>query len=227
MALEDLALTFTDDDDEKLLYDSLAERNACVELKEGGTEIRVTEENKAEYIQLLVEHRVVGAIRPQITAFQNGLGVFVTAALQAKLRQCATPADLQLLMCGVHEIDVDDWQASAEYSGGFDASSRTVLWFWAAVRRMTNEERSALLLFCTGSARAPATGFAHLMGYAGQRQRFRLQRVEGSSERFPTASTCFNTIRLPDSYTDEAQLLGRLRRAMREAEGFDEGAVAV
>ena len=152
---------------------------------------------------------------------------FVTAALQAKLRQCATAADMQLLMCGVHEIDVDDWQASAEHSGGFDASSRTVRWFWAAVRRMTNEERTALLLFCTGSARAPATGFAHLMGYSGQQQRFRLQRVEGSSERLPTAATCFNTIRLPDSYTDEAQLLGRLRRAMREAEGFDEGAAAV
>jgi E3 ubiquitin-protein ligase HACE1 len=165
-ALEDLELTFTDqnDNDMKLLYDSLAERDACVELKEGGAEISVTEENKAEYIQLLVEHRVVGAIRPQITAFRNGLGGFVTAALQAKLRQCATAADMQLLMCGVQEIDVDDWQASAEYSGGFDASSRTVLWFWAAVRRMTNEERSALLLFCTGSARAPATGFAHLMG---------------------------------------------------------------
>ena len=105
-------------------------------------------------------------------------------------------------------------------------SSRTVLWFWAAVRRMTNEERSALLLFCTGSARAPATGFAHLVGYSGQQQRFRLQRVEMSSERFPAAATCFNTIRLPDSYTDEAQLLGRLQRAMREAKGFDEGAVA-
>jgi len=227
MALEDLGLTFTDDDDAKLLYESLAERIACVELKEGGAEISVTEENKAEYIQLLVEHRVVGAIRPQITAFQNGLGVFVTAALQAQLRQCATVADVQHLMCGLDEMDVDDWQASAEYSGGFDASSRTVRWFWAAVRRMTNEERSALLLFCTGSARAPATGFAHLVGYSGQQQHFRLQRVEGSSERFPTAATCFNTIRLPDSYTDEAQLLGRLRHAMREAEGFDEGAVAV
>ena len=32
--------------------------------------------------------------------------------------------------------------------------------------------------------------------------------------------------RVRDSYTDEAQLLERLRRAMREAEGFDEGAVA-
>jgi E3 ubiquitin-protein ligase HACE1 len=226
IVLEDLALTFTDDNDAKLLYDSLAERNACVELKAGGAEMSVTEENKVEYIQLLVEHRVVGAIRPQITAFRNGLGVFVTAALQAKLRQCTTAADMQLLMCGVQEIDVDDWQASADYSGGFDASSRTVLWFWAAVRRMTNEERSKLLLFCTGSARAPATGFAHLMGYSGRQQRFRLQRVEGSSERLPTASTCFNTIRLPGSYTDEAQLLGRLQRAMRESEGFDEGAVA-
>ena len=63
-------------------------------------------------------------------------------------------------------------------------------------------------------------------GYSGRQQRFRLQRIEGSSERFPTAATCFNTIRLPGSYKDEAQLLGRLRRALREAEGFDEGAVA-
>ena len=130
-------------------------------------------------------------------------------------------------MCGVHEIDTDDWQASAEYRGGFDASSRTVRWFWAAVRRMTNDERSALLLFCTGSARAPATGFAHLMGYSGQQQRFRLQRVQGDSERLPTASTCFNTIRMPDSYTSEAQLLEGLRRATCEAKGFEEGAVAV
>ena len=92
---------------------------------------------------------------------------------------------------------------------------------------MTNEERSALLLFCTGSARAPATGFANLMGYSGQQQHFQLQRVEGGCERLPTASTCFNTIRLPDSYASEAQLLERLRRAMCEAEGFDEGVVAV
>jgi hypothetical protein len=65
------------------------------------------------------------------------------------------------------------------------------------------------------------------MGYSGQPQRFRLQRVEGNSERLPTASTCFNTIRLPDSYTSEAMVLEWLQCAIREAEGFDEGAVAV
>ena len=147
----------------------------------------------------------------------------MTAELRATLRQCATVADLQLLICGV---DVDDWEASAEYAGGFDARSPTVRWFWSAVRCMINEERSSLLHFCTGSARVPATGFATLMGYSGQQQRFRLQRAEGCSERLPTALTCFNTLRLPDAYAGEAQLLERLRCAMREVQGFDEGAVA-
>ena len=38
-------------------------------------------------------------------------------------------------------------------------------------------QRAQLLQFCTGSARAPATGFAELMGYGGNQQRFCLQRV--------------------------------------------------
>ena len=99
-------------------------------------------------------------------------------------------------------------------------------WFWAVLRGMSNEDRSTVLHFCTGSARAPAAGFANLMGYAGQRQRFQLVCMEGGSEHLPTASTCFNTLRLPGTYSGEAQLLKRLRRAMREGGGFDEGAVA-
>ena len=84
-ALENLALTFAGDSKPALLYESLAERNACVELKKGGTEISATEENKAEYIQLLVEHRVV---EPQITAFRNGLGGLLTAACRGPSSPC-------------------------------------------------------------------------------------------------------------------------------------------
>ena len=231
------ALNFTNDSEPTLLYASCAERNACVELKEGGSEIIVTETNKAEYIQRLVEYRLVDAIKPQIAAFQNGLRVFVESSdhthsqwgedLWEKTCQCLTAEDMGLLVCGMDEIDFDDWKASTEYSGGFNARSPTVRWFWSVVRRMTNWERRALLRFCTGSARPPAAGFAHLMGYSGQQQRFRLQRVEGGSERLPTAATCFNTLRLPDNYTGKVQLLERLQRAMHEGGGFDEGAVAV
>ena len=76
------------------------------------------------------------------------------------------------MLCGVAEIDVDDWQSSTKYDGGYSAESDQVKWFWAEVRRMTSEDRGKLLHFCTGSARAPATGFANLTGYHGQQQRF-------------------------------------------------------
>jgi hypothetical protein len=121
-------------------------------------------------------------------------------------------------------------------------------------------QRAQLLQFCTGSARAPATGFAALMGYGGNQQRFTLQRVRPAAAepqhllsptcphpfapnpphprpnclrlqvpeeggRLPTASTCFNTLRLP-AYASEAALAERLRVALANSEGFDEHAVA-
>ena len=109
------------------------------------------------------------------------------------------------MMCGVREIDVADWEASTEYTGGFESAAPTVRHFWAAVHTMATAERNQLLVFCTGSARLPAAGFGALMGYGNQPPaRFRLQRVGGDTTRLPTASTCFNTLRLPDGYTGEA-----------------------
>ena len=107
-------------------------------------------------------------------------------------------------------MDLDDWKAHTEYTGGFLESSTLVRqargtaihtspcvdrketpgdsqvrWFWEAVQGMSNEERSKLLFFCTGSARPPASGFASLMGYAGKQQRFTMQRDDGDAGRLP------------------------------------------
>ena len=91
---------------------------------------------------------------------------------------------------------------------------------------MTPEVRSSLLHFCTGSTRAPAIGFASLMGYSGQQHRFTVRRAPGGEAGFlPTASTCFNTLKLPE-YASAAELRTKLRQAMAGARGFDEGAVA-
>ena len=83
-----------------------------------------------------------------------------------------------------------------------------------------------MLDFCTGSPQAPATGFANLMGYSGNQQRFRLELLAGGAERFPTAATCFNTLKMP-AYASEEQLRAKLLTAISSAQGFDEGAVAV
>jgi hypothetical protein len=50
-------------------------------------------------------------------------------------------------------------------------------------------------------------------------------QVEAEGGRLPTASTCFNTLRLP-AYASEAALGERLRAALANSEGFDERAVA-
>ena len=91
---------------------------------------------------------------------------------------------------------------------------------------MDAKERSKVLDFCTGSLQAPATGFANLMGYHGSQQLFCLELIAGGPDRFPTAATCFNTLKMP-RYTSEEQLRERLLVAVSSAQGFDEGAVAV
>ena len=93
------------------------------------------------------------------------------------------------------------------------------------MRAMAAEERAALLHFCTGSVRAPALGFASLMGYHGQQHRFTLQGLPfEDAGRLPTAATCFNTLRLPP-YPSAAVLREKLRLAVGASSGFDEEAV--
>ena len=105
-------------------------------------------------------------------------------------------------MCGVATIDLDDWRGATNYLGGIGASSQTVQWFWSVVSQMDPAQQASLLFFSTGSSRVPAGGFAALMGYSGQQQRFTLQAMPGTDEgsNLPTAATCFNTLRLPANY---------------------------
>ena len=134
-------LVFEDDsNDAAIVYESKEEQRPTTELKEGGAGLAVTQANKGEYLQLLAEHRLVGAIGPQVAAFRNGLGVFVDEDLRATVRACCSVADVQLLLCGVVEIDVDDWEASARYEGGYTAGSQEVRWFWRLVRAMDAEQ---------------------------------------------------------------------------------------
>ncbi|DBB00800.1 TPA: hypothetical protein ACH3X1_000730 [Trebouxia sp. C0004] len=60
-----LDLTFTEESD-------YFGKKELVELKPGGKDIRVTEENKREYVNLVARHRMTTAIKPQINSFLEG-----------------------------------------------------------------------------------------------------------------------------------------------------------
>ena len=69
----------------------------------------------------------------------------------------------QLMLCGMQEIDIDDWERNTIYRH-YTRSSRQIQWFWRMVREIDHEKRTRLLQFVTGTCRLPVGGFAELMG---------------------------------------------------------------
>jgi hypothetical protein len=63
--------------------------SSCAEPEGPALRAAVTEANKAEYLQLLVEHRLVGAIKEQIRAFRAGLAVFLTDEVRLPRLRCS------------------------------------------------------------------------------------------------------------------------------------------
>jgi hypothetical protein len=58
--------------------------------------------------QLFVHRRLFHAIKPQVDAVVEGLAVFVSDELRASLREFCTVGNIQLLISGVVELDVDE-----------------------------------------------------------------------------------------------------------------------
>lgn len=116
-----------------------------VELKPNGANIAVTEANKHEYIKLLCEHRLVGRVQQQVNAFNKGLHEIVKAdalsIFDEKELEVSPTAEQpgssrrltlqlpQLLIGGLSDIDVDDWQKHTDYRG-YAADDQVVQWFW-------------------------------------------------------------------------------------------------
>lgn len=98
--------------------------------------------------------------------------------------------ELELLISGLPDIDVDDWKNNSEYHN-YSASSSQIQWFWRAVRSFDKEERAKLLQFVTGTSKVPLNGFSQLEGMNGF-SRFNIHRDYGNKDRLPSSHTCFN-----------------------------------
>lgn len=184
-----------------------------IELKAGGKDIDVTNENKAEYIELLTDWRINKRTRDQMNAFNRGL----FEVIPRHLIQIFDDRELELLIGGISEIDIDDWYKYTDYRT-YTSSDDQVKWFWKCVREeFDNEKRARLLQFATGTSRVPVNGFKDLQGSDGPRH-FCLERIEGA-EMLPKSHTCFNRIDLP-MYKNYQTLVSKLTMAIEETIGF-------
>ncbi|RUP50996.1 LOW QUALITY PROTEIN: hypothetical protein BC936DRAFT_136672 [Jimgerdemannia flammicorona] len=96
-----------------------------VDLKDGGRDIIVTEDNKKEYVDLITEWRISRRIEEQFKAFKEGFNQLIPQDLVNVFDE----RELELLIGGIAEIDVDDWKKHTDYRG-YTEQDDVVQWFW-------------------------------------------------------------------------------------------------
>ncbi|OXG90376.1 E3 ubiquitin-protein ligase NEDD4 [Cryptococcus neoformans A2-102-5] len=183
-----------------------------VDLMPGGRDVEVTEDNKKDYVDLVTEYRISKRVSEQFQAFMSGFNELIPQ----ELINVFDERELELLIGGMSEIDVDDWQKHTDYRG-YNPSDEVVEWFWKIVKNWPAEKKSRLLQFTTGTSRIPVNGFKDLQGSDGPR-RFTIEKA-GEVTQLPKSHTCFNRIDLP-AYKSYEALEQKLTIAVEETVGF-------
>ncbi|KAK3827356.1 MAG: hypothetical protein J3R72DRAFT_457018 [Linnemannia gamsii] len=153
-----------------------------IDLKEGGQDIVVTEENKKEYVDLMTEWRITRRVEEQFKAFAEGFHQLIPQELVTVFDE----RELELLMGGLSEIDCDDWKKHTDYRG-YTEQDEVVQWFWKCIRSWDSEKKARLLQFTTGTSRIPVNGFKDLQGSDGPR-RFTIEK-SGEIGQLPKSHT--------------------------------------
>ncbi|KAJ1985331.1 hypothetical protein H4R33_004087 [Dimargaris cristalligena] len=183
-----------------------------VDLKPDGRNLAVTEANKREYVELITNWKIRARIEDQLEAFLEGFYQLIPKDLIVVFDE----RELELLIGGIADIDLDDWKKHTDYRG-YTESDPIVQWFWRCVKTWDSETQIRLLQFTTGTSRIPVNGFKDLQGSDGPR-RFTIEK-SGEISQLPKSHTCFNRIDLPP-YPDYETLVKKLTWAVEETVGF-------
>lgn len=141
--------------------------------------------------------------------------------------------ELELLIGGIADIDVEDWKKHTDYRG-YQEQDEVIQNFWKIVRTWDAEQKSRLLQFTTGTSRIPVNGFKDLQGSDGPR-RFTVEK-SGDPSALPKSHTwyvsseprrctqanlffSFNRLDLPPYKTHET-LEHKMSIAVEETLGF-------
>uniref|UniRef100_A0A8I5TSF0 E3 ubiquitin-protein ligase n=1 Tax=Pongo abelii TaxID=9601 RepID=A0A8I5TSF0_PONAB len=166
-----------------------------VDLKPNGSEIMVTNENKREYIDLVIQWRFVNRVQKQMNAFLEGF----TELLPIDLIKIFDENELEVCIINIILCKVDFFNyLSLFYNSMCHGSHGGIMTFW--------------------TSRVPMNGFAELYGSNGP-QLFTIEQW-GSPEKLPRAHTCFNRLDLPPYETFE-DLREKLLMAVENAQGFE------
>ncbi|CAM9672779.1 unnamed protein product [Choristocarpus tenellus] len=181
-----------------------------VELWPGGSNVAVTWDNRYKYAEQAEAYRL-----RECTSMVKYIREGMASVVPVMVLGLFTWEEVETMVCGKPEVDIDLLEAVTEYSGCRKEQPHIAL-FWQALRAFNAEERSMFLKFTWGSrARLPlsADGFS---------QRFKLHSFgkKPAENYYPVAHTCFFSLELP-AYSSLTMMMEKLRYAIYNCQAID------
>lgn len=84
-----------------------------------------------EYLERIVRWRLERGVSEQTESLVRGFYEVV----DPRLVSVFDAQELELVMAGTAEIDLNDWRQNTEYRGGYHDQHPVVVWFWQAIER--------------------------------------------------------------------------------------------
>jgi ubiquitin-protein ligase E3 C len=196
--VEDLVLSFQ-------YHDGLTKK--LINLKPGGEKIRVTRENKAEYVNLLINYKVNRSMERQTRNIRKGL----KSVINDNWIRMFNYAEFNYLLSGTGKIDVGDWMKHARVQGNND---QLISDFWNIVYEFEEEDKSLLLKFVTSCERPSFLGFKDLQ------PPFTIRVLQPDDNQLPASHTCSNVLDLP-AYSNKKVMRDKLLYAIKSGAGFE------
>jgi len=186
-----------------------------VELIPQGNKVPVTFENSLKYAQLLEDYRLHEFSR-QVGALCRGLASIVPF----NFFSIFTAKQLEILITGNPDIDIDLLREKTEYRGSVTPNDRHIKLFWQVMKNFSQEDRKRFLQFVWGRNRLPSNsvGFGRELFKISDHSQAIFSR---DPDRYlPISHTCFFAFELP-RYTTEHVMREKILYAINNCTTVD------
>ncbi|XP_031558665.1 probable E3 ubiquitin-protein ligase HERC4 isoform X2 [Actinia tenebrosa] len=208
-------LDYHDDDVEDtfgLDFQVVREKYGAVEkidLIPNGSEVKVTAENREQYVDAYIDYNLNKSVHKQFEAFSMGFH----RVCGGRVLDFFHPQELMEMVVGCQEYDFKIFEKVAEYKGEYYDRHLVIMNFWDVFHEFPLDMKKQFLAFLTGSDRVPILGMESL--------KIIIQPVAGGEhgEHLPVAHTCFNLLDLPRYPTKEI-MKNKLSQAIQYSTGF-------
>lgn len=184
-----------------------------VALSRHGWKKKITSQNAHEWVERAIDARLKEC-DDQVQSIRNGL----RSIIPITLCNLFTWVEMEHLVCGRPDYDVEDLKKLAVYQKGLKGTDKEVQFFWQILQEMSVSEKTQFLRFVWARERMPANTTEQFK--IGSLSCPSNRKDSDVNSRLPQSRTCFFQLTIP-KYTSKKAMREKLEYAMYNCPNMD------